>query len=483
LIETDETDFSAESRYGPRSPRPARVFGAMQRPSEWSLLGPEESEDMVQFPARMIVILSILCAFGPVTLAQDAELPAALLPAGQPTVLRLSLEEAQRLALSNNTTLSVGQRNVQEKLIAADAARRDYFPKLLGNFMYFHFSDNLGKVLTFHTGRFGLLPPGTQTFEAAVANQDSTLTAITLAQPITKLIAVNAAVQLARADAQIAQAQLDKGTRELLSGVSQAFQGMYGAHRIEAALDLQVQVAQQYSATNTNPEIRVAMIEAQQALAQVRSQLVELNEQLRNLLAVPPGTRFELVEPLPPAVPVSDAEEAVQLALRCSPQVQEAMANTDKARAALQVANSEYLPDVNIFGSYFNQTSASYIQPNFGAFGVSASYTFFDWGKRRRVRDQREMQIALASANVRATIEKVRLETVQAYAAYQQAHQAFGLAGDMVAARKDAERRQKAPTELATAKGATAKAELELIQSEIAYRVAHARLIDAIGNP
>ncbi len=437
---------------------------------------------MARYSAWIVGAVTSLHALGGFALAQDARIPSTVLSPGPPPVLRLSLEDAQRIALANNTGLTLGRLGVQEKSIAIDAARRDYFPKLLGNFYYFHFNDNLGKVVTFRTGQLGLLPPGTQTVAASVVNQDSSLTAITLAQPITKLIAVNAAVQLARADAVIAQAQLDKGTRDLLSGIAQAFHAMYGAQRIESALTLQVQVAGRFAQASSNPEIRVAMIEAQQALVQVRSQLTELTEQLNSLLGMPSSTRFELVQPLPPAVPVSDAEEAVQLALSCNPLVQEAEATVEKARAALKVAKADFIPDVNIFGSYFNQTSASYIQPNFGAFGVSASYTFFDWGKRRRVKDQRETQIAQASYNVQATIEKVRLETVQAYVGYQQAQQAFGLANDMVRARKDAERGPKDAAGLATAKAATAKSELELIQAEIAYRVAHARLIGAIGD-
>jgi hypothetical protein len=53
----------------------------------------------------------------------------------------------------------------------------------------------------------------------------------------------------------------------------------------------------------------------------------------------------------------------------------------------------------------------------------------------------------------------------------------------MVRARKDAESRLSDPSAVEAAKAATAKAELELIQAEIAYRVAHPRLIGAIGNP
>jgi outer membrane protein TolC len=422
-----------------------------------------------------------LHALGVVALAQDTRIPASVVPPGPPAVYRLSLEGAQQLALANNTGLTVGRLGVQEKSIAVDAARRDYFPKILGSDLYFHFNSNLGKVVGVASGRLGILPSGTPISVTAV-NQDSNLLAITLAQPITKLIAVNAAVQLARADTEIAQAQLDKGTRDLLSGVAQAYYGMYGAQRIEAALGLQIQYAKQLVQHNSDPEIRVGMIEAQQGLVQVQSQVAELTEQLNSLLGQPSCTRYQLVEPMPPVVPVNNSEEAVELALRSNPQVQEAMASVEKARAAVKVANAEFLPDVNVFGSYFNQTSLAIIPPNFGAVGISATYTFFDWGKRRRVKDQRETQIAQASYNVRATIEKVRLETVQAYVGYQQAQQAFGLAKDMVEARKDAEGRYKDPEGLATAKAATAKSELELIQAEIAYRVANARLVGAIGN-
>jgi hypothetical protein len=92
----------------------------------------------------------------------------------------------------------------------------------------------------------------------------------------------------------------------------------------------------------------------------------------------------------------------------------------------------------------------------------------------------RELQIAQATTNVQATIEKVRLETVQAYVAYQQAQQEFGLAIGMVQARKDAESRPKDPAGPEAPKAATAKAQMELIRAEIAYRVAHARLMRLI---
>ena len=148
---------------------------------------------------------------------------------------------------------------IGEKGEATAAARTDYLPKLLGNVNYFHFNSNLGVVETRRVGRLGILPPGAVSVAVNAVNQDSNLAAITLAQPITKLIAVNAAVQAARADTGVAEAKLDKGTRDLLSGVAQAYHGLLGAQRIQAALDLQAKLLEQAGGAKPPPELQVAV--------------------------------------------------------------------------------------------------------------------------------------------------------------------------------------------------------------------------------
>jgi outer membrane protein TolC len=157
------------------------------------------------------------------------------------------------------------------------------------------------------------------------------------------------------------------------------------------------------------------------------------------------------------------------------------MATSVKAAAALQVARSDFLPDVNIFGSYFNQTAIPIVQSNFEAFGISASYTFVDWGKRRHVKHQRELQTVQARQNIQATIDKVVLEARQAYASFEQAKEALALASEMVRARKDVESVAREASAIEAAKAATTKAELEQLHAEANYRVAHAKLMEVIG--
>jgi outer membrane protein TolC len=308
-----------------------------------------------------------------------------------------------------------------------------------------------------------------------VLNQDTTLSTIFVAQPITKLIAVHAATQIAKADEGTAQAQLDKGTRDVLSGVSQAYQGLLGAQRIQAALELQLRLLDELTSAKPMPELRVAVLETRQGLLQVRGQVRELTQTLNDLLDLPACTILELVDPVPPELAVRCEEDAVHSAMAHSPEVREAELTVAKAEAAMKVAKMAFLPDVSVVGGYANQTGASYIQPNIGYFGLTGSYTFWEWGKKRDVKRQRDADIATAHQNVRVVADKVQLEARKAFGDYEQAREELHLAGEMARARKDAEKAATGQAML-QAKAATTKAELEAMKAEISYRVAHARL-------
>jgi outer membrane protein TolC len=400
--------------------------------------------------------------------------------AAGPLVRRLTLEEAQQLALANNPSLTLARINLMEKRYGVTAARKDYLPKVIGSVSYFHFNDDLGAITVPATGRRGLFVPGTPLIHSAVLNENSALTTVFLAQPITKLIAVNAAVQAARSDEDSARAQLDKGQRDVASGVAQAYHALLGGRRIEAALQMQVQLLEQVAKAKPIPELRVALVEARQGLLQVKGQVEELNQQLDNVLDLPACTVLELVDPMPGDLPARCADDAAHLAVASSPEVRDAEAGILKAEAALKLARMDYLPDVTVLGGWANQTAASYIQPNIGYFGLTANYTFWGWGKKRDVTRQRETLVSLAQQNVAVARAKVTLDARKAYASYEQAREALGLAREMVAARQDAEKAAKGEAAL-QAKAETSKAALELMKAEIAYRVAHAQLAALIG--
>src|SRR5581483_123879 len=75
----------------------------------------------------------------------SANEPAA--KASPPGVLRLTVEEAKQQALASSNLLSIAALNEEGKGHAIKAAQADYFPKVVGSALLFHFDDDLGKVI------------------------------------------------------------------------------------------------------------------------------------------------------------------------------------------------------------------------------------------------------------------------------------------------------------------------------------------------
>jgi X-X-X-Leu-X-X-Gly heptad repeat protein len=390
---------------------------------------------------------------------------------------RLTLEDARQLAIANNTQLELGRLDVQEKQIAIRAAQTDYLPKILGSAAYLHFNEPLGTVVTTP----GVIL-GAKAIAVNVVNENASYGMILAAQPITQLIGVSALVDLARADANTAAAQLDKGTSELVSGVSQAYTGLVIAKKIQTALALQIRMVEPLLKQKPTAELRLGLLEARKGLADVSSQAAGLTDTLNQLLGLAAGTELEVYEPILPAIPVNSADEAAQCALTNNPQICEAQQNILKAQAGMKAAKMDCLPNVAVVGGYVNQDFADYVQPNFGFVGVTASYTLLDWGKRSCVIHQRELQMMMANKNVQATAETVQLDARKAYQAYTQAQGELQIANEVVAASVDGVKEAKDLAAVMTAKSAAAKSELDLMKAELAFRLAQIKLLAAIGQ-
>jgi outer membrane protein TolC len=442
---------------------------------------------------RCVIVMSVLAA------ALNLPAPAFGQPAASPAkaappVERLTLDEAKQRVVANSRLLALAATNIESKGYATKAVRANYFPQIVGQSIYFRFNDDLGTVVS-TPGRRVTGPKGTpltvpsQTINVSVFNEDSAFNTIAAVQPLTALLKVRAGVKAARADEQIAQAQLDKGRRELISGTEQLFWGLLATQRIRAGASTAVAAAESLArAPNARVEVRLALAEARQGLQQVENQLSDLQEQMNLLLDLPTCTRLELVEPPIPVVSVKCADEAVTLALAASPDVREAELNVQKAQAGLEAVKVDCLPNVVILGGYANQTFADYIQPNIGYVGVMGSYTFVDWGKRRNSKREAETVIALASLKVRTTQDDVRKKTLKAFRDVEQTHAAIASAQEIVALRAEAAKKAQTPDALKNpgplleASKKFGEAQVDLVKADLAYRTAYAVLVELLGD-
>ena len=80
--------------------------------------------------------------------AAPPEAPAAEPAKGEPSAVRLTLDEAKQRVVANSKLLALAATNVEGKGYATKAMRWQYFPQVVGTTVYFHFNDDLGSVVT-----------------------------------------------------------------------------------------------------------------------------------------------------------------------------------------------------------------------------------------------------------------------------------------------------------------------------------------------
>jgi outer membrane protein TolC len=441
------------------------------------------------FKSRLGIYVSTVCVLvcqQTVLMAQEQLAP----PTGAntaPASMRLTLDEIKQRVLADNKLLQLAAANVRSKEFATRVVQANYFPQVIGSVVYFHFNDNLGNVVslggrTVHGPRgtpIGMLP--SVAISVPIFDQNSEFSTVAMVQPITDLLKVRQGVKIARADEQIAQAQMEKGTRELLSGVEQLFWGILAAQRIRAGALVAVAGAEQLAKTG-NLEARTALVQAKQGLQEVQNQIADLQEKLAILLDVPSCTQFDLVEPPLPLAPVACADEAVSIALANSPEVREAEQTIAKAEAGIAAGKVDYLPNVLLMGGYANNNMLDVVQPNIGYAGVLGTYTFVDWGKRKNtIRERRELH-SMAILKLRSTQDDVRQNTLKAFRDYEQTAQALKLAEELVPLQAEAEKTATSPAaKFAAAKDAMT-AQVDAVKADLNHRIAYVKLMALLGR-
>jgi outer membrane protein TolC len=444
-------------------------------------LGPLVTSPQVRVPALKVPATAVVAP----GLAQEVPAPPAHDAGSPPAAVRLTLEDAKQKALANNKLLNIANLNVEAKEFAVRAARADYFPKVTATELYMHFNNFLGTVLTTQgrtvTGPRGgpLLAFPSNSVNAAVLQQDTSFFTISAVQPLTDLLKVRQGVKIAQADQQIAQAELEKGIRDLVSGVEQLYWGLLAAQRIRAGAAQGVRDAE-LLAKKAGLEGRTALVEAQQGLQQVDKQVADLQEQLNGLLDLPLCTVLELVEPPLPVVPYHCADDVIGLALAASPEIRQAQQTILKAEAAVAAGKLDYVPSIALTGGYINQTGASYIQQDIGYVGLAGSYTLVDWGKRRNVIRERNNLVTMATLKYQQTQDDVRQKAVKAFREVQQSQEALRTAQQMVGLRREAEKGATDLPAMMVAGKARALAEVDAVKAELTYRQAYVQLMSLI---
>jgi len=265
--------------------------------------------------------------------------------------------------------------------------------------------------------------------------------------------------------------------------------------KIRASEDLQSERLQQVKYGSTLEadliESRAQSLQAKQNLLTSELQLSDLRMQFNDVVGLPIKSDVVLDPDVPSPAATSTREESIKLALDSNPEIAEARAEMEKASAGVRAARREYIPDVEAIARYSHQNhSVPFLAPDFGTFGVHASYDIFDGGKKRATVRERDAQAAQAKENLARITDEIEVKVQTAYNKLERTEQMIVVSQELLAARKEANRvsaqgldrgtylRSQAEAALAQ----ESEAETQLLQSQLEYAQAQDELNEAIGR-
>ena len=416
---------------------------------------------------------------------------------------RLTLTEAVHLAISQNRALRIARLKVTENEYKKTREHSAYFPAITNQSNALHVTDL--QIIELPAGTFGsvagtlipsqnlIVPQGQLTFFSS---------GTMIAQPLTQLIRVHAANRVAAAELAASRDDLKKAETQVALDVHTLYFGILIARLQKLAAEQQSayaaeQLRESEEDVRNGAALKVAAIqgrasvlESQQAVLTADLQLADLTTELNDLLGLPLDTRLELDPAVPASFDQRPREEYVQAAWSANPEILAAGEAVRKARAAVTLGKTAYIPDITAYARHSYQDGVPFLVRNFGTFGVTLNWEVFDFGRRRAAVREREAQLAQAEEDLQRLKEEVAVGIERRYNKVQQTGNLVQVAKQVVSLRQEGERVAGNQlthgvllvSERRQATAATYKAQADLLQASLGYLLAWAELEQAVGR-
>lgn len=411
-------------------------------------------------------------------------------------LIRISLEDALARAVAAHAIVAASA-GASAAHYHHKAAQSDYFPKVGAYLVNIHYNKFMGD--TFQLFRRGIIFP-TVSRAVPLFDKDQTFVGPTVTQPLTPLFKVHEAVRIAKADERIARARSNAASVQLTADVERAYFDLLIAQRRQAEAIANVEIAERKlqiasvgaASVDGAPQREAALIEAQKALLAASDKVKELSDSLTALTGLPEDARLELIPPPPAPIETDSSPQQPQKPLQAPPpqkprpvialnsEIVEAEETVVKAKAAHRLAKLEYVPDAVITGGYMFQTGVPALPDDFSWIGVVATWTIFDFFKRERTIKERGAQVTMAKANLEMVRAKVAAESLKTVVELDRTRRILELTRRVASMQRAMTPRDQDPGP--EAKAALAKAEAEMFQAELDYRMAYAHMKRAEGE-
>jgi outer membrane protein TolC len=416
----------------------------------------------------------------------------------------LTLDEAVRLAKSNNRDLKVWGLDVDKQREALGEAKTHLYPRFDASVLAaqlltpIDFTIKKGQLGTFSgTGPI----PGSDTNLHTPARPIA-IASVTATQPLTQLIRIRLSIADQRLKVDATQLSFDERGQKLTDDVRQSYyqvlqsQIQYESQQstvkyLEELLQLTDRRFSQQAALKADRlSVKAEVAKATYQLTTIEDKLADSKEVLNHLLGRSVQTEFS-VEPVPATLPEQDDLSAARAtALEHRPELKLAANRVRQAELATKSEKTHYIPDVAIQASYVSPANINFLPQNVGSVGALLTWQPWDWGEKRHKVRQAILAEKQAGLSAEDTREQILLEVDSNFRHLREAHAHLAVTEALRDAETEKMRNQKEAysqqsillSDLLKQQSSVADAESQYHQAVLAYWSARADFQKTLGE-
>src|SRR6266478_5722211 len=416
----------------------------------------------------------------------------------------LTLDEAVRLAKSNNRDLKVWGLDVGKQREALGEAKAHLYPRFDTSVLAAELLAPLD--FSIRKGQFGTFPgtgpiPGSNTNLHTPARPIA-IASVTATQPLTQLIRIHLSIAGQRLKADAAQLSFDQREQKLTDDVRQSYyqvlqlQIQYESQQsvvkyLEELLQLTDRRFSQHAVLEADRlSVKAELAKATYQLTTIEDKLADSKEALNHILGRSVQTEFS-VEPVPAMFPEQeDLSAARAMALEHRPEMKLTANRVRQAALSTKSEKSHYIPDIAIQASYFSPANINFLPQNIGSIGALLTWQPWDWGEKRHKIRQAALAEKQAGLSAEDTREQILVDVDSKFRHLREARSHVAVTEAVRDAESEKLRNQKEAyyqqsillSDLLKQQSSLADAESQYHQALLEYWSAHADFQKSLGE-
>ncbi len=416
----------------------------------------------------------------------------------------LTLDEALRLARSNNRDLRQYGLDVGKQREALGEAKTHLYPRFDTSVLAAELLTPLD--FTIKKGQFGTFSgtwpiPGSNTNLHTPARPIA-ITSVTATQPLTQLIRINLFIADQKLKADAAQLSFGEREQKLTNDVRHSYyqvlqsQIQYQSQQsvvkyLEELLQLTSRRLSQNAVLEADRlSVKAELAKATYQITTIEDQLADSKEALNHLLGRSIQTEFS-VESVPATLPEQEDLPAARVtALQRRPEMKLAANRVRQAELATKSEKTRYIPDVSIQASYLSPANINFLPQNIGSVGALLTWQPWDWGEKRHKVRQAALAEQQAGLSAEDTREQIVLEVDSDFRHLREAHAHLAVTESIREAETEKMRNQQEAysqqsillSDLLKQQSSLADAESQYHQAVLAYWSARADFEKTLGK-